>query len=222
MTINLSYFANNTASYGGAVHLRHCDVTMSKVVFVFNVAIYNGGAAFFKDCHDAIVIESRYVQNSAKLAGGGIWTQSSELFIVDSYFNENSAITTGGAVKSDSMLSRSMTVNRSMFTSNRAHDGGALFTVKSRVMINMSAFMSNKATETGGALFFVYSSVECIGNITLTKNVAAFGASVFSHSVGSITGVVLVRQNIGSFLIFDSMVRIETKIDVIDNVLIKK
>ena len=50
IVINLSFFINNTASYGGAVHFRHCDVIVHEVNFVANTAIRKGRAAFIEGC----------------------------------------------------------------------------------------------------------------------------------------------------------------------------
>ena len=192
IVINLSFFINNTASYGGAVHFRHCDVIVHEVNFVANTAIRKGGAAFIEGCQHVCVTKSGYTQNSALEYGGAIWTKASHLYILNSQFTRNGA----------------------------NFSGGALFSVKSTITINMSMFVSNKA-HSGGALLIIYSSVKCMGNTDLMKNIATLGAFVFSHSTGHIMGALSVRQNIGSLLVFSSIVRTEAEIDVSDNVPMK-
>ena len=81
VAIKLSIFVNNTALYGGAVHCRHCDVTLYETSFVANAAPHNGRTVFIADCHYVNTIKSEHIENAALGNGGVLWIESSYMFI---------------------------------------------------------------------------------------------------------------------------------------------
>ena len=160
-------FENNSAASGGAIYGQHSKIT-------FNMSTI------------------KFLQNSATIReGGAVFGQFSSItFNASIVFYQNSATTNGGAIYG---VNFNITFNgaSTVFDSNTAaRDGGAVYLANSilRHAGNMLVvFHKNQATESGGAIFWVYYSTVTFDvsdrSIIFVDNKAPIGGAVYG--VGS-------------------------------------
>jgi len=99
----------------------------------------------------AHILNSTFVENSARVQGGGIYSQQSTLTVTGSSFRLNNAKAQGGALQANGCAG-GLYVSDCSFDSNRAGgSGGAVFLGSCNASFETTALMSNSAGE-GGAL----------------------------------------------------------------------
>ena len=90
-------------------------------------AVDVGGGAMCISNTSAVVINSRFVGNSAKVDGGSILSNNSTVTIIDGYFINNTALRDGGALAVN-VYPSNFTITDTCFMDNQAgDDGGAIF-----------------------------------------------------------------------------------------------
>ena len=191
-TILKSNFSSNKATFhsGGAVEINPIvlsgneplfNINIGKCIFRNNIAAKDGGSIKF-DCSDICsvfsVIESHFINNQANLKSGN-----------------------GGALAVRS--SNELTIRESDFQSNKANDGGAIFTVyiwtkyRQAIYLIKSYFKNNSAVNSGGALkvhgeilskskrIFGYTKPKknkllIVSQSMFSNNTALFGGGIFA------------------------------------------
>jgi len=137
---------------------------------------------------------STFTDNHAGFDGGAIFNAGT-LTITNSSFTNNSAGRYGGAIEhySNNFHSGNLlnaTITSSTFTANSAEYGGAI-TSNDVIDIIKSAFSGNQASNSGGAIYNLYSSAIVTGS-TFTNNFARSNGGAFFKSnpyfTSSITG----------------------------------
>ena len=195
--VNDSYFNNNLAYYGGAIHIKQTEgFTVTNSRFENNRAtVQYGGAIYNEESGNFHVDNCNFTNNYATLSGGAIYLYGQNGQINGSRFVNNKAegdgTNGGGAIRwadDDGIL------NNSYFEGNEALNGGALqiLSPAKNLHIYNSEFNKNQANELGGAIF---SS----GNITIihtlfTSNNAVDkgGAFYINNNIGSLS---IIYQN---------------------------
>ncbi|WP_406533703.1 hypothetical protein [Methanobrevibacter sp.] len=158
-TINNSQFTNNTAkSDGGAIYwqgtdgnISNCDINST---FINNGAT-RGGAVFFNNETDNIIIAGYFEGNVAERTGGALCFQAkSSNNIISADFYNNSAIeASGGAIFFYSLAENNSF--ESIFMNNYALYGGGIFFYKKANNNRFNCdFRFNVAESCGGAIFF--------------------------------------------------------------------
>lgn len=175
--ILVSTFTNNTASYGGALHLI-TDLT-SKVRLEY----------------------CTFSENVAKMAGGGILARNTLYFEVRSLLLSKNRAGSGGGVmltngasalfmENINYLDRRVTI----FEGNEAMDGGGLFMMGSgTVNLQSTIFRENKAERYGGGVCAIDSLPSGRIGIQETefyKNSASRGGALFLDSVAKVDLIV--------------------------------
>ncbi|MGF7119246.1 hypothetical protein [Methanobacterium oryzae] len=128
MTINDCTFKENTA-YGGGAIMNDGNMIINRCTFTNNTADYNGGAIFH--CDGTMIISGcTFTNNTAGTNGYGY----------------------GGAIYTDSGLLANTIINNSIFDSNTAQYGGAIYNYFP-ITITGSNFNKNTATTNGGAIY---------------------------------------------------------------------
>ena len=163
-TIDNSYIANNTGSWGAGVYVTNgATLTVSNTIFegnnaTFGAGIYDEGAVLNVDnCtfNDNLAIGVGSAGTSSTQAGAIlVMAQGASATITNSRFNRNSA-KTGGAV-SISQATGSVLIDACEFTENTAsYEGGAIYNYIANgaaLTVTDSTFTDNTATNWGNAI----------------------------------------------------------------------
>ena len=153
--IESSTFRNNHATYGGAIYSSNTNLKVIDSTFDSNYAYKYGGAIASESNSDLTVINTLF-NNCYTLtnAGGAIYAKESTLNVKKSNFTSCNA-TFGGAIcdlNSNSIID-SINANNNIVN----YQGGAIYKMYGTITVSSSLFDSNKALS-GGALFIDNSS----------------------------------------------------------------
>lgn len=168
VTISGTYFQANTAESGGAIANSRTQAWITGTTFVLNRSDEHGGAIHLLDASAAdgrlSILDSRFQANRADATGlgsgggGGIYAQSTTLYLTGTEFINNRAAF-AGALR---LAFAEGSVNRSRFNGNQVNsivgEGGAVNLINSEYLISASAFISNTANQNGGAIFVYQTS----------------------------------------------------------------
>ena len=155
-TIERSSFANNKATYGGAISTSSGDdrLVVKGSSFVGNHASDNGGAigAVWTGGGNTFISGSSFVKNSAGNTGGAIDAPENTLDIANSTFSKNHAGYQGGALHA--YRGAEVTVTHATFIDNSARaNGNAINSLGGKV------FLRNSIIDSAG------SAEDCVGGL---------------------------------------------------------
>jgi len=168
--LTMNKFENNTASYGGALHLItavESKVQIDENEFKGNTAWLGGGAAVFRNTGNILVNSLKFVGNKAQVGGGIMMANAAGMF-------------GSGAATFET---------NTMFEANEALDGGAMFFLGAgQVNTQFFQFLKNRARRNGGAVAAMDSLAS--GSISLQdsafiSNFAQRGGAIFVDSISS-------------------------------------
>lgn len=171
------HFENNTAkANGGAVFIendeRKCQINST---FINNDA-NNGGAIYFNQQTDNIIIDGTYKYNTATRAGGAIYFKGSSHnnTFLGEYYDNRALEASGGA-----MFFHKITTNnnfQSIYRNNQAVYGAGIFfyNITNENTYN-SDFRNNLAQSCGAAMFFHNTTEYNIFNGYFINNTAKTG-----------------------------------------------
>ena len=180
LNISNSTFYNNTGNIGGAIYLDNVNVSIDNNSNFTNNSVNGpnalGGAIYQND--GKLIIDSTYFEeNSAIGSAGAIYLNGSAyLNISNSSFISNNATGNGGAIVKNSFAD--LNISNVTFQDNSASDGGALYVNNVGmyiIYIDISNFISNKASNSGGAIY-QYGNDLNILNSNFTSNSANAGS----------------------------------------------
>ena len=162
--------------YGGAINGG--TVVITDVTFKENIA-YAGGAIH---ASNLTITGSDFDSNSAQNRGGAINMEGSNLLLQTSNFVNNTAGVTGGALNLQS--DTQYIIENNTFMSNNSFSGGAihLYSIHHAVYVRGNTFLSNLASNVGGAIFqnSAYTGFLDLENNTFYANQADRGGGVFA------------------------------------------
>ena len=198
-------FINNYSGYrGGTIYAESSVISITECTVSNCMADNDGGVIALYDNSDALVIASKFSNNSAKSNGGVVEVLQSKLKVTDStfifstakgyggviharhgaiininhcVFIENNADTNGGALDLSLNSSLSMLAS-SLFVNNSAQSGGAISLEDTETsVIFKTTFQFNYAQDKGGAITVSMSSKVIITQCNFTQNTAKMGAA---------------------------------------------
>ena len=197
-------FTNNKAQSGAGIYItNNSNITFcdnSNVTFHHNQAENNRGGAIFVDNSDIVIQHGSRLQFSKNEAdqGGAVYsTNTSTLTLEETStmeLSENTAVQNGGAIYLNTNC-KILINGASFFRSNRAIEGGAIYSKDNSVIKFQndaeSEFVSNEATRNGeqsngGALYLDSSSIKFAegSKIIFNKSIAfgGHGGAIYSNS----------------------------------------
>ncbi len=153
---------------GGAIRNSTGTLNLNNVRFVSNTGA-NGGA--LANAGTAVLKGVKFEENIADGVGGGIYQSGfGNLQLIESTLHQNTAEMTGGAIHNESA---SLTIDRSTLSNNETVGGQ------------------------GGAIYNQATGQTNVTNTTLSGNVAAQGAAIYTESDITVTNATVVK-NIGA------------------------
>ncbi|GMH36924.1 hypothetical protein BSKO_04797 [Bryopsis sp. KO-2023] len=210
ISITSSLFENNTATYGGALHMVTPLTTLPSItscVFESNVAYLGGGAVIIRNAIQVNMMDVKMYNNKAAAGGGLMLTNGAGAYFIQGVddsracrFENNTAEDGGGWFFLGAGQVNSQAVK---FVRNRAkRNGGAAYLVESlasgRVAFQDCEYSYNSAVR-GGAIFM--SSIECLeirashgATNVFTRNRAAAGGAMYLKPISQVNNDVNVMQ----------------------------
>jgi predicted outer membrane repeat protein len=181
-----STFISNGAEFGGAIRAQG-GLTLVGDQFDRNatpdsfpsIGHPGGGALHLGPSSHVLIRQSRFVSNTAEVAGfgvGGAIVSEGTLGVLNTLFSQNSALSDGGALFNDS---DNLAITLSTFSRNSALGEGGAISNTGQALLTTSTFVSNTAGASGGAIanarsVFVQYSL-------LFNNSAPTGGAVRNH-----------------------------------------
>ena len=205
-----SSFINNTALDGGGAIYAQTTLSITHSNFTYNYALH-GGAITSVSSPSFYLKDVNFINNSAELSAGAIYSMFSKNYFYDSYFINCSSLI-GGAICDLNSFSVFSGLN---FKSNKATKGGAIYKMYNTISINDSTFISNRAND-GGGLYIDWVDSAILNNLSLNSNAADYGrdiyclgnisniniTNVFSPDLFNVTFVDLIQRD-GNYDIFE-------------------
>ena len=166
--INRSRFRANEGSRGGAVSC------WGNTTVVINTSVFHGnigrdGGAIYLSTGVLSIHRSEFAYNKALDDAGVIYTYMTIVNVKWCRFIFNEAVHNGGALRLHNILdSVIIRIEESIFSSNIADTGGAIFVRESTLNINNSNFTENYAGT--GVIYVSESNASLLGNVTMISN----------------------------------------------------
>ncbi len=162
--------ANNSAQYGGAIHMDGGILSISNSIIKDNHAQYFGGAITCENNVDVTLYQSDFLNDySISDAGGAIYVRDSSSIVANRVSLVNCSATFGGGIIS---LNSNLTLKNSQARDNKAkYDGGAIYLMYHYFTLNDTVFENNQANN-GGALFVDGADIFHVYHNTFRNNKA--------------------------------------------------
>ena len=187
---NSSFLRNRAEMDGGAVYIneivthysyRPCKVSFSVCTFINNSALHGGGIADYGPIKNSNVMirQSIFINNIAtRFISEGRYSLTNCHQAID-LSTRPQPRSMGGAIAVKT--SHSVRITNSSFRENKAHFGGVIYSMVTKVDLHNSDFISNSACD-GGAIFISRSHF-VLRNVKVGRN-RAFerGGGIFSKS----------------------------------------
>ena len=164
-----SIFTNNQAQHGGAIY-NTGSLEVINTHFINNVAVGYGGAISSID-GSVLITNSFFKTNHAGELGGAINHSRNKLKIVYSLFENNEVDQDGGAVSIFfNGTAETHEISDSAFVSNKASDkGGAIYSYQSSLIFSDNTYQNNTA-KNGGAINIYNNDISSFENETFSMN----------------------------------------------------
>ena len=176
-----SSFINNTALDGGGAIYAQTTLSITHSNFTYNYALH-GGAITSVSSPSFYLKDVNFINNSAELSAGAIYSMFSKNYFYGSYFINCSSLI-GGAICDLNSFSVFSGLN---FKSNKATKGGAIYKMYNTISINDSTFISNRAND-GGGLYIDWVDSAILNNLSLNSNAADYGRDIYC--LGNISNI---------------------------------
>ena len=186
---NINFIGNKvTADFGGAIYInkKSADVSFINSTFISNSAIAGDGGAIHSDSGSTNIFlinslfKNNYANGGKEKRYGGAVRCKNRLAVDNCTFIDNWAENLGGAIYTDLVDS----IKNSVFISNRAKEGGAIYVNnKCTMSITNSYFNNNKATDGRGGAIYTDSkstSLTIDNNVFLANDASGQGKDVFN------------------------------------------
>lgn len=192
-----------TGGLGGGIHSTDAPVTITDSWIVGNEALDGGGAIYFTsdDSHKDLYIARTTIMNNysgGEAAGIYMVSNLSTLTLNDVRLEANQTLLgEGGAVYS--ILSK-VWVRDSTFTQNVAQRGGAIYVLNGSLKIQESSIWGNMGAQAGGGLYLttIQGATPEIINTTISGNLTSgHGGGIYLDTSGEFwKGVVISNSTI--------------------------
>lgn len=233
-SVSNASFIGNASCQGGAVYVRTGSYRFDNVLFQNNDArdplgqsgtALVGAGGLIADGANNVVINSRFVGNTAQTDAGGLYasapmTLSNVLFqanyasvnaggmwdesgsqLTDVRFLTNSAATRGGGIISRQISGGPGVYTRLLFQGNSASRGGAFYSEGGSPDIYDSVFVGNSASE--GATLWTYYANPKLMNCVIRGNSGYYGSVLCGmFGVATFNGVTMYG-NSGNYMLYD-------------------
>ncbi|WP_292474971.1 C1 family peptidase, partial [Methanosphaera sp.] len=181
LTVDNSIIRNNIMENKGAISTQQSTNIIQNSQFINNTSQKTASALYTKNSVNTIK-NSKFNNNYGK-ESGALYLHDSTSVIDNSQFIGNTANKLGGAILQ--LGNTSLTVTKSSFTNNKAtYDGGAIYSIQSKVTIKSTIFSGNKARN-GGALYLGNNVNNIILSVTdnsfLSNEATSEGDSIWSN-----------------------------------------
>lgn len=195
VTLNNTTVAGNTATtnHGGGLWLQGNVITyFDQSTFSGNSAAQFGGAIFADEMSSPLLLNfTTASENSAGLAGGGIYLVDSQSYIRRSSINANTAASRGGGIGALNNMSTALVEIQDTKVSrnhSRSDGGGISLSPSSSLVIRNSEISENFAQDTGGGVLLLPGAGLNATYSQFLGNHAEVGGGIYSASNnGSIT-----------------------------------
>lgn len=178
-------FVGNVAYWGGAVYSSGNGNIFNESKFINNIAKnddYSNGGAIFSQGSDCEYLSCVFLNNSANLNGGAIYSAGNNIYCVNSFFNNNHAFK-GGAIWLSGSGGK---IQNNTFNSNGAIYGGAIYTITNELIVDYNLFKQDNANISGGAIYngginltlYSNSMFDCVARL----NGYGYGHYIFTTS----------------------------------------
>ena len=208
-TISNSTFTNNYGRFGGVVYLTTKYATFIGNTFSTNRTYNVGGVAYFQQNSFLASTNNTYCYNRGSGDGAGVFYMGGgTISSLNDYYHNNLSYSDGGVVRGRSSLNRTE-IDSGTFTANTATNfGGALSIANPNVFISNSLFTNNRAKNGGAIANDVYNmnstasltGTVSITNSTFTANTATEdGGALYNRgAVMTVTGCVFDGNDCGA------------------------
>ena len=194
-----AFFARNVAAIGGAIlidsvsintpNVAHVVFNTSHVTFVNNSARIGGGGIA---CHDSTLIAEHlfFTDNTAGDGGGGIGLKNSTIQLTSASFTNNSANNYGGAIAATK-------VTMDLYNTTVIGNSNGAISVIGSTMVTGTATFSRNHGDVGGAITAI-DSIVSLKDHTLfdcNKAIVSGGAIAGFNSQVVVSGVTIITNN---------------------------
>ena len=167
--INRSKFRKNEASNSGGALACFGNTTVTINMSVFDGNIANDGGAMFVSTGAISIYWSEFTHNKAVGDAGALYTYITSVNIKWCRFIFNEAGDNGGAMRLHNVLDSVVVhIKDSIFSTNKADVGGAIFVREATLTIHNNNFTKNGAKI--GVMYVSNSNINLSGNVTITNN----------------------------------------------------
>ena len=189
----VSTFANNTASYGGAIYLAAvtnsgCEAgkaTLENTALEENSAVTCGGAIYLASGSELTVNKVSFEKNSAN-RGGAVYVSGGTATFTDSEFVANNAVSGTTTARGGAIFAQSGTITATgvSFRENTAvSNAGAIVlnSVNAKAYLTNVEFINNVSGGNGGALWLYSNATAEITGVIAKGNKAESGYGGFAY-----------------------------------------
>lgn len=185
-----AFIKNTSVSNAGAAYISDASAEFNNVEFTENSATASGGAMYISENATLVMNKITAQKNKSTHNGGFLYTSECQITIYNSSFDSNTA-ESGGAF---SLSTRAKTtIYNATFKNNiaSAGNGGAMdiYTTKTDVFLQRCVFISNTASNFGGAMRVTSETPLTMYDIVATDNTAATGGFMYETKAGSVVTI---------------------------------
>jgi polymorphic membrane protein len=155
--INITIINGYSNSEGGAIY-NSGTLILKDSIFANNTATFGGAIINYGD--NFIVINSTFTNNTAIDASGGIFNFGDNFIVINSTFTNNTA-SDAGAIFNDG--DNFIVINSTFTNNTASNDGGAIGNVGGSFSMINSTFTNNKANNAGGVIWNDGDGMSIIG-----------------------------------------------------------
>ena len=193
---------------GGAIRLLNgAQATVENSTFADNKATYGGAISTSSDADRLVVNGSSFLGNHARQSGGAIgnvWTGGGTIAISNSSFVNNSASNAAGAIDA---MHRAMNISNSTFSGNHTDSrGGALQVGRdAKVTVTHATFVGNRARFGGDAIIKTEGTLFLRNSIIVSTGRADDCVGGLDQSIGNLSLDRTCGEPLGSEALLDEI-----------------
>ena len=199
---NTTFAYNSSTGSGGAIFVMpalnskdvvtgHATITINGCTFDHNSSGTEGGAIYARETIALTISSTTFSYNSSTTTGGAISSHGAVVSITGGSFSNNSAVSNGGALYLSYISSGSydsdFTINGTLFESNSANYGGAIYMTskvqyQGRCELTSCTFDGNQSSTSGGAISTSSSTLVIDGT---SNNKSSFSNNLSTNGSGA-------------------------------------
>jgi len=162
---------------GGAISSgSNCTGVIINSSFINNSARFIGGAIYIVDYSPMLIANSTFKDNYAERGGAIYHDDHTNTTIVNSVFSNNAAEKYGGSIYYTWGGSK---IFNSTFTNNTSNNGGAIFNSRARNNIFENITLIGNSAVKGGGIYYRDSSKGIVNNSVFIENSARYGGGIY-------------------------------------------